>query len=269
VAAASRRWDGAETAPPLSPFRDSSCVRLQTRATIQKRFQRGAMIELIQVPRSPFCLVQRRMLEYSGTPFKIINIAYADRNLIWRLSRQRYYGVPIIRDGRTVVFETSEESQVIAKYIDAKLQLSLFPTTFRGIDRILWCSIEGGIEGCCFKLNDAYWQEFVPKNEHLPFVRHKERKFGRGCLDQWREQQDELISELTQKLVPFEMMLCERPFLLHSQPHFIDFDLWGMLACFLYSGHYQLPAQHTSLNEWYTRMSKLKRAAVKSEKLYS
>jgi hypothetical protein len=40
-------------------------------------------------------------------------------------------------------------------------------------------------------------------------------------------------------------MLAERPFLLQAQPHFIDFDLWGMLANFLYTGHYQLPAVHT------------------------
>jgi glutathione S-transferase len=227
------------------------------------------MIELIQVPRSPFCLVQRRILEYSGAAFKITNISYADRKPIWRMTRERYYAVPILRDGRTVVFETDEESQVIAKYIDGKLQLDLFPKAFRGLDRILWRFIEDQIEGYCFKLNDIYWEEFVPKAERLPFVRHKERKFGRGCLDQWREQQTRLTEELTQKLVPFEMMLVERPFLLRNQPHFIDFDLWGMLACFLYSGHYQFPAQHSCLNEWHARMSKLKRAAAHSEKLYS
>ncbi len=227
------------------------------------------MIELIQVPRSPFCLVQRRILEYSGAPFKITNISYADRNLIWRLTRQRYYAVPVLRDGRTVVFETCEESQVIAKYIDGKLQLDLFPKALRGVDRILWRLIEDQIEGYCFKLNDIHWEEFVPKSERLAFLRHKERKFGRGCLDQWRRQQAQLIEELAQALVPFEMMLAERPFLLHSRPHFIDFDLWGMLACFLYSGHYQLPALHSCLNEWHARMSKLKRAVVHSEKLYS
>src|SRR5665213_4563898 len=105
------------------------------------------MIELIQFPWSPFCLVQRRILEYSGAPFKIINIPSTDRSLVWRLSRQRYYGVPIIKDGRTVVFETDEESQIIAKYIDAKLQLNLFPASFGGVDRILWRHIEDQIEG--------------------------------------------------------------------------------------------------------------------------
>jgi len=227
------------------------------------------MIELIQFYWSPFCLVQRRILEYSGAPFKITEIPNTDRSLVWRLTRQRYYGVPIVRDGRTVVFETNDDSQVIAKYIDSKLQLNLFPKDLRGVDRILWRFIEDQIEGACFRLNDIYWQEFLPKSEQMAFVRHKERKFGRGCLDQWRHQQTHWLDELTQKLTPFECMLAERQFLLRGQPHFIDFDLWGMLACFLNSGHYKMPTVHTCLKEWYERMANLKKADFPSEKLYS
>jgi len=227
------------------------------------------MIELIQFPWSPFCLVQRRILDFSGVRYKITNIPNQDRSLVWRLTRQRYYGIPILRDGRTVVFETDEESQVIAKYIDGKLQLDLFPKEWRGVDRILWRSIEDQIEGACFRLNDIYWREFVPKGEQLAFLRYKERKFGRSCLDLWRAQQAHWLEDLAKKLTPFECMLAERPFLLRATPHFIDFDLWGMLACFLHSGHYQLPAVHTCLQEWYQRMSDLKRGHVPGEKLHS
>jgi len=227
------------------------------------------MIELIQFSWSPFCLVQKRILDYSGVRFKITNIPSQDRALVWRLTRQRYYGVPILRDGRTVVFETDEDSQVIAKYLDGKLQLDLFPKHFHGVDRVLWRCIEDQVEGACFRLNDAYWQEFVPKADQLRYLRHKERKFGRGCLDQWRAQQAQWLQTLTEKLTPFECMLAGRPFLLRAEPHFIDFDLWGMLACFLQSGHYQMPAVHTCLQEWHRRMSHLKKADVPSEKLRS
>src|SRR5208337_4340127 len=117
------------------------------------------MIELIQFPYSPFCLVQRRILEYAGVPFKTTNIPATDRSLVWRLTRQRYYGVPIVRDDRTVVFETDHCTQIIAKYIDGKYELNLFPTSFRGVDRILWRFIEDNVEDACFKLNDVYWEE--------------------------------------------------------------------------------------------------------------
>ncbi len=227
------------------------------------------MIELIQFPWSPFCLLQRRILEYAGVPFKIVNIPSTDRSLVWRLTRERYYGVPILRDGKTVVFETDHYSQVIAKYIDGRFQLNLFPTSFRGIDRILWRFIEDTVEEPCFKLCDIYWKEHVPKSEQMAFLRHKERKFGRGCLEQWKEHQEELLQQLSDVLVPFECMLAERPYLLHGHPHFIDFDLWGMLACFLYSGHYQLPPAHSSLNEWFARLSHLKKDDLPSEKLHT
>jgi glutathione S-transferase len=216
------------------------------------------MIELIQFPWSPFCIVQRRILEFAGARFKLINIPNGDRELVWRITRQRYYQVPVVRDGKTVVFELDEDSQVIAKYLNEKFLLSLFPQEWRGVQQVLWRHIENEIEGPCFKLNDVYWQEFVPASDQLRFLRHKERKFGRGCIDRWRGQQDELVAELTARLNPFEQMLVAHPFLLDHRPRFVDFDLFGMLSNFLYSGHYQLPAAHTGIEHWYERMSKVK-----------
>jgi glutathione S-transferase len=215
------------------------------------------MIELIQFPWSPYCIVQRRILEFAGVRFKIVNIPNGDRSLVWRLTRQRYYGVPVIKDGRTVVFETDEDSQVIAKYLDDKFQLGLFPRELDGVQSILWRCIENEIEGAGFKLNDIYWQEFVPSSERLRFLRHKERKFGRGCLDEWRRRQKPLLAELTRRLVPFEQMLLDKDFLLGDRPRFVDFDLSGTLANFLYSGHYQLPAVHTRLKRWYEGMARI------------
>jgi glutathione S-transferase len=228
------------------------------------------MIELIQFPWSPFCIVQRRMLEFSGVPFRITNVPSGDRSLVWRLTRQRYYGVPIIRDGRTVVFEISEDSQVIAKYVDTKLELGLFPWELEGVQSILWRYIEKEVEGVSFRLNDIYWQEFVPPGERLAFVRHKERKFGHGCLEAWRRQRKELRAELEQRLIPFEEMLLYRRFLIDDRPRFVDFDLYGMLGNFLYSGHYHLPPNHTCLRKWYSAMAAVTLKTLgREEKLHS
>ncbi|MEY2427312.1 MAG: glutathione S-transferase [Verrucomicrobiota bacterium] len=215
------------------------------------------MIELIQFPWSPFCIVQRRILEFSEVKFKITNIPNGDRTLVWRLSKQRYYGVPVIRDGKSVVFEVSEDSQVIAKYIDSRFDLGLFPRELEGVQSILWRYIESEIEGPAFRLNDIYWKEMVPASDQLRFLRHKERKFGRGCIGEWRAQKNELLAQLEQRLLPFEEMLMYHPFLLGNRPRFVDFDLFGMLGNFLYSGHYRLPAGHTQLGKWYRGMAHL------------
>jgi glutathione S-transferase len=224
------------------------------------------MIELIQFPWSPFCLVQRRILEFSGARFKIVNIPNGDRSLVWRLTRQRYYGVPIIRDGRSVIFEMDDNSQVIAKYLDDKFKLGLFPWDWEGVQSILWRFVENEVEGRGFRLNDIYWKEMVPPSDRLLFLRHKERKFGRGCIEQWKAGQKQLLAELEQQLVPFEEMLLHKPFLLDQRPRFIDFDLYGMLSNFLYSGHYRLPAQHTRLKGWYRRMAQVQFKSFAREK---
>jgi glutathione S-transferase len=216
------------------------------------------MIELIQFTWSPYCIVQRCILEFAGARFRIVNIPNQNRSLVWKLTKQRYYGVPIVKDGKMVVFELNDDSQVIAKYLDAKFQLGLFPFEVEGVQAILWRYIENEIEGATFRLNDIYWRENVPATEQLDFLRFKERKFGRGCIDQWRKQQGEWLKRLEQSLVPFEEMVAHHPFLLGDYPHFVDFDLFGMLENFLFSGHYKLPSAHNHLKDWHRRMSKLK-----------
>jgi glutathione S-transferase len=224
------------------------------------------MIELVHFPWSPYCIVQRRILEYSGARFKLVSIPSTDRALVWRLTRQRYYQVPILRDGRNVLFEVDDHSQVIAKYLDDKLQLGLFPREWEGVQSLVWRHIETEVEGATFRLNDIYWREFVPVRERLAYLRHKERKFGRGCLETWKAQEKQLLQELAARLLPFEEMLIDKSFLLEQRPRFVDFDLFGMLGNFLYSGHYSLPAAHSQLRAWHERMTALKLPAAAKEK---
>ena len=99
----------------------------------------------------------------------------------------------------------------------------------------------------------------MAKADQLPFLRHKERKFGRGCIDQWRTQQIELLQQLEQKLHPCEQMLAHSEFLLGERPLFADFELFGMVENFLFSGHYPLPKSLPNLRQWHRRMALLRR----------
>jgi glutathione S-transferase len=225
------------------------------------------MIELIQFPWSPFCIVQRRILEFSGTRFKITNVPNGNRSLVWKVTREQYYQVPVLRDGKAkIVFESGPESQVIAKYLDGRLKLGLFPEELEGLQSILWRYIENDIEGPCFKLNDTWWREFVAADDRVAFLRHKERKFGAGCIQQWVKNRASLLAELTEKLAPFEQMLTHKPFLLGERPYFVDFDLYGMLGNFLYSGHYRLPAEHKQVRRWFIRMTDAQHSSFQREK---
>ena len=221
------------------------------------------MIQLYQFPWSPFCIAIRRIIEFGRVPHRIVNIPNGDRTLIWKVTRQRYYQVPVLKDGRNVIFETDDSSQVIAKYLDDKFALGLFSEEIRGLQFILWSWIEDRVETPGFKLNDIHYEEFVPKSDRLGFIRHKERKFGRGCLELWREQQLALLREFTAALLPFDQMLLAHPFLLGERPRFVGFDLYGMIGNVLYSGHYEFPVEHPRLAEWWQRMHRIQRDVPK------
>lgn len=217
------------------------------------------MIELFQFPWSPFCLPQQRILEFAGATFKLISVPPQERSLVWKLTKEQYYGVPIVRDGKKVVFETGDDSQVVAKYLDEKLRLNLFPVNLEGMQFILWRYIENEVEGATFRLNDIYYQENhqrakLSAADELQYLRFKERKFGRGCIDQWRVQKSDWLKKLEASLVPFEQTLAHKPFLFGERPLFVDFDLLGMLDNFLYSGHYQLPKSQPNVRRWYRQL---------------
>ncbi len=218
------------------------------------------MIELIQFPFSPFCLPQRRILEFSGAKFKITNVPPQERALVWKLTKQKYYGVPVIRDGAKVIFDDTDDQQIVAKYLDAKFKLNLFPAEREGEQAILWRYIENEIEGAAFRLNDIYYRENVAAADQLQYLRFKERKFGRGCIDQWRAQKNDWLKKLETGLAPFEQMLAHAKFLLADRPLFVDFDLFGMLENFLFSGHYALPKSQPHLRDWHRRMKTVQRA---------
>ncbi|MGE3310669.1 MAG: glutathione S-transferase family protein [Limisphaerales bacterium] len=216
------------------------------------------MIRLYQFAWSPYCLVLRGILDACGCRYESVDVSQADRSVIWRLTKERYYQVPVLKDGRNVLFETGPDSQVLAKYLDDRLGLGLFPPEWEGVQALVWRYFENDVEDVAFRLNDIHWREFVPKGEHCGFVRHKERRYGRGCLDLWRTQEAALLDSLNRVLQIPEGMLATRPFLLTDRPLFADFCLRGMIANYLYSGHYTMSAALPLLSGWMDRMSRVR-----------
>lgn len=216
------------------------------------------MIRLYQFAWSPYCLVIQGILEAGLIGFETVDVPADDRSLIWKLTKERYYQVPVLKDGRNVLFETEGDSQVLAKYLDEKFRLGLFPREWDGVQPLLWRFFENDVEGVTFRLTDIHWRALVPKKEQCGFVRHKERRFGRGCLDAWREGEAGLLNDLERLLQYPEEMLSTRPYLLSARPLFVDFCLRGMLANLLYTGHYEIPSSRPRLRDWYDRMRKVR-----------
>ena len=213
------------------------------------------MIKLIQFPWSTYCMVTRWLLRFGEVEHAVVNIPPLDRSLPWALSMQQSYRVPLLDDDGHIVVESNHDTQDIAKHLDARFGLGLFPEQHEGLQTILWRYIENDVEDVAFRLNDIYYRDWLPAGAQLPHQQYKERRFGPGCIEQWRAQQGELLAQLTARLQPFELMLGHHTFLLDERPLLIDLDLAAMLECFLYSGKYELPASLPQVRRWHERIT--------------
>lgn len=215
-------------------------------------------IKLYQHPVSPFCIGVRRILEAYRIPHEVIDIPYSDRRLIVEKSGGACYRIPLIEDGKAVVWDRTDYGQEVARHIDDAYDLGLFPAHLEGIQTILSRYIEGEIEAVGFKINDIDYETWLPDlYDRVMFKRHKERRFGDGCLAAWARSESELLKQFADLLTPLDQMLAHSPYLVDTRPRFVDFNLYGILGNFMFSGRQQIPADLLSLREWHGRMASL------------
>ena len=214
------------------------------------------MMTLIQFPWSPFCISIRRILERNSIPHRIKNIPAHDRSVIIRATKGRCYTVPCLIDGRTAIADFSDLGQEVARYIDRKHKLFLFPTYKDGIQTILARYIENDLESVGFKVNDSYVIPKLPLMERTMLIRFKERKFGKGCVQQWAKNRVGLNRQFAELLAPLDNMLSFSQFLASDGwPLFVDYDLYGILGNYLHNGKTKLPPlKH--LRRWHATMAR-------------
>jgi len=213
------------------------------------------MITLIQFPWSPFCISVRRILERHEIPYRIKNISAADRAPIILATKGRAYTVPCLIDGRTVVADFTDFGQEVARHIDRKYKLGLFPRDKEGIQGILARFIENDLEGVGFKIDDSYVIPRLPLVERTMLTRFKERKFGKGCVAQWARDRAKLNRQFADLLKPIDNILASSEYLVANRPLFVDYDLYGIVENYLYSGKTKLPPLK-QLQRWHRVMSR-------------
>jgi glutathione S-transferase len=213
------------------------------------------MITLIQFPWSPFCITIRRILERHNIPHRIRNIPNHDRALVIRATRGRGYTVPCLIDGKTSVIDLTDFGQEVARHVDRKYKLSLFPRDKEGTQAILARYIESQLEDVGFRVNDTYVIPTLPLVEQTMVRRHKERKFGRGCVEHWTRDRAALNSQFAELLEPMDNILASSDFLVADRALFVDYDLYGILGNYLYNGKTRLP-RLKNLERWYARMKR-------------
>lgn len=218
------------------------------------------MLTVYQFEFSPFCIAVTAALRSLDTPFQTIEAAYDTRREIIELTQGAYYQAPLILDdarGHTLVYESHSESQDIALYIDHHYgRGQLFPPEKEGLQSLLIAHLEHEVENITFRLTDPSLIASIPDlHSRTLIIRHKERKFGRGCFEEWRQQRPHLLATAERLLTPYEKILHHTPFLLGDRPVYADFLLYGILGNLTYRDINAHPGTLPALKRWYDRMT--------------
>jgi glutathione S-transferase len=198
------------------------------------------------------------ILRSSGLPHEVVELPVCDPSQVIKLTKGEYYQVPVLEDlfSHEIIFDKSAEGDDTARYIDGLAPLlRLFPEETAGLQRIFLTYIENECESVGFKVCDAFRDKWLKSDlERGLHRRHKERKFGPGCLEEWTRNVASLIEKFHRSIQPFEQVLGRQPFLTGERPVFADYALSGVIGNFLYAGTTSLPENCLMLEAWYTRM---------------
>ncbi|HSI86924.1 MAG TPA: methyltransferase domain-containing protein [Candidatus Methylacidiphilales bacterium] len=173
------------------------------------------------------------------------------------LTKGECYQVPVIHDllSDEIIYETGQDTQNVARYIDALAGMNLFPEDTSGLQTILTHYIENECEDAGFKICDANKDVWVHTDLEKGLMRrHKERKFGVGCLDRWKKDEKELTAHFFARLAPLEQILAKQTFLMGDKATYADFALAGVIGNYLHPGVTTLHSDFIMLSAWYGKM---------------
>jgi glutathione S-transferase len=214
-------------------------------------------VTIYEMAHSPYCIPITAALRACGVELARREIPNWDRSELLRLTGGAYYQVPVLEHDGRLVYESGAETLDVARYVDATFARGrLFPTRIEGLQAIVVEHIENEIEGRTFRLVDIHYVPAIADvAQRGMVVRHKERRFGRGCLEQWRAGAAQIRAEADALLVRFETTLRHTPFLFGDAPVYADFALFGILGNLTFRGWNQLTSEQHALAAWQERLA--------------
>jgi len=209
-------------------------------------------VVLYQMPHSPYAIPIRQALIACGVSPHTRDVPNWDRGEIIRLTGGAYYQVPLLVHNGRIIFESEGNSLDVARYVDSTWgNGTLFPEALSAPNLCLTEWIEDAVEARTFKLADVH---YVPSIEdtvaRTMVIRHKERKFGKGCVEQWTQGAGFIRAELDSLLSRCEATLRHSHFLLGATPVYADFALFGVLGNLTHNGWNRLSTDQTALQRF-------------------
>lgn len=209
-------------------------------------------MRLYRLNYSPFARKVQMVLDLLGARYECIDVPYGNRSELAALTGG-YVMVPVLAedDGRITV----ESRAICERLLTGAAAERLVPNPWPGPIWAYadWC--DGALEDTAFRLaSPLARQRFHDPWERALYVFVKERKFGRGCVDEWERTRDDLLARTRAMLAPSCRTLAARPFLFGDTPTLADAALYGELVMLEIVDPRLPPAVGAELPAWMRRL---------------
>jgi glutathione S-transferase len=217
---------------------------------------------LYQFVTSPFCSKVRKILDYKGLDYQIVEVDYVERKELIAASGQIM--VPALRlehgEGAGGGVETIVDSDRIAMRLEELCPApAILPSRTRGLHLALTRYIDSEVEEALFFAAVPDEAEYFARQgaDRLALFRFiRERKYGVGFCERMEREREANMVRVREVLAPFEMALEHGAFLLGGAG-LADFALYGQLHFLAFTGVLKIPHDLARLREFYGRVDRI------------
>ncbi len=210
---------------------------------------------LLQFHPSPLCAQIRKILEYKGIAYDVVEVDYLNRAELLAVSGQIAAPALELESG-----EVLADPRFIATRLEALYpEPTVMPPPSRGLHLVLSRYFEGALAEVLMRLAIPDLMEFYRRQgaQQLAFFRLlHDRKHGVGFCDRMAAEHESNLREAEELLAPLDQALSEKAFLL-GRIGLADFALYAQLWRLAFSGELKIPHQFANLREFFGRVDRL------------
>jgi len=214
--------------------------------------------KLYQFLSSPFCAKVRKILDFKGIDYEVVEVDYLERKELLTASKQFMVPALTLDGGETIV----DSARIALRLEELYPEPTLFPPGWSGMHRMLADYIDNQVEDILFKAaipdEVEFWQRRGCDREAL-WRLVRDRKYGSGFVDRMIAEHRVHATRAREALMPFEEALSDRAFLL-GRIGLADFALYGQLFYFAFLGEVKIPADLVRVREFFGRMDRISSA---------
>lgn len=185
-------------------------------------------MKLYRFPYSPYARKVQMVLELAGIAHEVVEVPYGDREELAQLTGGYLYVPVLVDDDGTVV---RESRAICERLVERPQARHLVPPA---LEAAVWAYsdfVEGPVEDVLFRIAAPDVRDAWPTAwERALYTLIKERRYGAGCVEDWRATRPALIERARGVLAPTRRTLERQPFVLGDALTLADVTLYGQWA---------------------------------------